>query len=175
MEQVRRVFILLVLLCVGATAFAQNVSLSMGSGSSAAGGTVTVPLSLTSSGGAQPMGLQWSFSFSGDVLGVSVSAGTSATNAQKSIACSGKTCIVYGMNNTVIADGTVAVATFQLAANPSNATIPIQDTSVIGVNAAASSISASGGTASIVLNTLPPPTVTLNRKHQSDRHRHRCA
>src|SRR5438874_8033383 len=60
-----------------------------------------------------------------------------------------------------MADGTVAIATFQIAANPSATSIPIQITAVVASTAAGNSIPASGGTGTISLPT-PPPTVSVS-------------
>ena len=94
--------------------FGQSVTLSIGSGAGTAGSTVSLPINLTSSGGAQSAGLQWSFTYSSDITSVSVVAGPSATNAGKSITCSANSCLLLGFNNTAMANGTVATATFQL-------------------------------------------------------------
>ena len=136
----------------------QSVALSIGSGSGTPGGTVSLPITLTSIGGAQTAGLQWTFSYSSDITGVTVVAGTSTTDAQKSLSCSGNNCLIAGINSTVIADGTVAVATFQIAANPSSNLIAIQLANVVATSATGSSILASGGSGAI---SLPVTTVAL--------------
>ncbi len=113
---------------------------------------------LTSSGSAQTAGLQWTFNFSSDITGVTVVAGSSTTNAGKSLSCSGNNCLVAGINSTVIADGTVASATFQIAANPSSNPISIQLASVVATTAGGTSIPSSGNTGSI---SLPGATTAL--------------
>ena len=135
----------------------QSVSLTQGSGSGTPGGTVSLPINLTSAGGAQTAGLQWSFSFSSDVTGVTVVAGSSTTAAGKSLTCNGNSCVVFGFNSTVLTDGPVAVATFQIAANPASNPIPIQLTSIVGTTAAGTSVLSSGVAGSITL----PVTVSL--------------
>jgi uncharacterized protein (TIGR03437 family) len=137
--------------------FGQSVTLSIGSGSATAGATVSVPITVASSGGAQTAGLQWSFSYSSDITSVSVVAGSSATDAGKTITCSGTTCLVLGFNTTAIADGTVATATFQIASNPSNTSILVQITGVVASTATGTSIPATGGSGTITL-PVPPPT-----------------
>jgi len=139
-------------------ALGQSVVVSIGSGSATPGGTVTVPITLTSSGGAQTTGLQWTFSYSSDITGVTVVAGASTTNAGKSLSCSGNNCLAAGINSTLIADGTVATATFQIAANPSTNPISIQLTNVVATTAGGTSIPSSGASGSIVL----PVAITLS-------------
>jgi hypothetical protein len=134
------------------------VVLSVGSGSGTAGSTVTLPITLASSGGAQTAGLQWTFNYSSDITGVTVVAGTSTTNAGKSLSCSGNNCLVAGINSTVIADGTVASATFQIAANPSNNPISIQITGVIATTAGGTSITSNGASGTISL----PVSISLS-------------
>ena len=148
-----------ILLGLQTIALGQNVALSIGSGSGAAGGTVTVPITVASTGGAQTTGLQWTFTYSSDITGVTVVAGASTNNAGKSLSCSGNNCLVAGFNSTVIADGTVASATFQIAANPSSNPILIQLTTVVATTAGATSIPSSGGSGAI---SLPSGTVALS-------------
>jgi len=155
----RNIFIsTVILLGLQTVAWGQSVAVSLGSGSGTPGGTVSLPINLTSSGGAQTAGLQWTFSYSSDITGVTVVAGASTTNAQKSLSCSGNNCLIAGINSTVIADGTVAVATFQIAANPSSNPIAIQLKNAVATSATGSSIPASGGSGAI---SLPVTTVAL--------------
>ena len=143
-----------ILLGLQTIALGQNVVLSIGSGSATPGGTVTVPITLTSSGGAQTTGLQWTFSYSSDIMSVAVVAGASTTNAGKALSCSGNNCLAAGINSTVIADGTVATATFQIAANPSTNPIPIQLTNVVATTADGNSIPSGGATGGISLPVM---------------------
>jgi len=152
---------LLALLGVQSMSFGQSVTLGIGSGSGTAGSTIDLPITLASSGGAQTAGLQWSFTYSSDITSVTVVAGTSATNAGKSITCSGNSCLLAGFNSTTMADGTVAIATFQIAANPSTNSIPIQITSAVASTAVGNSIPASGGTGTISVPGAPPPSVSV--------------
>ena len=136
--------------------FAQSISLSLGSGSGPAGSAVSVPIMLTNSNGAQPTGLHWSFSYPSAITGVTVVAGTAATNAQKLISCAGSACVVYGLTLAGISNGLVATATFQLSPSASG-TIPISLTSLAAASAAASLIPVSSGPGSIAVLVSPPP------------------
>jgi uncharacterized protein (TIGR03437 family) len=148
-------FLLLSLQTIG---WGQSVTLSIASGSGTAGASVSLPINLTSSGGAQAAGLQWSFSYSSDITSVTVVAGPSASNAGKTITCSANSCLVLGFNNTAMSDGTVASATFQISPNPSATSIPIQISGVVASTAAGNSISGSGSSGTVF---LPPPTVSV--------------
>src|ERR1700694_4671791 len=155
----RKLLTILALLGLQTIAFGQSVTLSIGSGSGMPGSTVALPINLTSTGGAQAASLQWSFSLSSDITGVTVVAGTSATNAGKAVSCSGNNCLIAGFNSNSMADGTVAVATFQIAASPSSNPIPIQLTHVVASTTGGVSIPASGGSGAI---SLPLPVITLS-------------
>src|SRR5665213_309500 len=136
--------------------FAQSITLSVGSGSGSAGSAVSVPITLTTFNGALPTGLRWSFSYPSAITGVTVVAGTAATNAQKLISCAGNTCVVYGLTLAGISNGLVATATFQLSPSASG-TIPISLTSLAAASAAASLIPATSGSGSIAVSVSPPP------------------
>ncbi len=112
-----------------------------------------LPITLASAGGAQTAAIQWTFAYSGDIVSVTVAPGASASSAQKSVSCNGNTCVVWGLNSTVIPDGVVAIATFQVAASPS-ASIPIQLTSAIAASPTGTSIPAAGVSGVI---SVPPP------------------
>ena len=96
-------------------------------------------------------------------------AGGSTTGGGKTLNCSGNTCLDFGFNTNTFADGIVAVATFQIAANPSTTSIGVIVNGVVASTAAGTPIPASGGGAGII--TLPTPvalsavgctTTTLN-------------
>ena len=158
----RNLSIGIILVGLQSLGWGQNVTLSIGSGSATAGATVSLPITLSSLGGAQAAGLQWSFVYSSDITSVTVVAGPSASNAGKSITCSSDTCLILGFNNTPMADGTVATATFQLASNPSTTSLPVQLSAVVASTAAGDAIPASGGSGMISLPSAPPPSVSVS-------------
>ena len=88
---------------------AQQVMLSMSSESTTPGTSVALTVSMTTSGGALPAGLQWTFILQPGLDIVSVEAGKAAKEAGKTLVCSGPKCIVYGLNLTRISNGPVAV------------------------------------------------------------------
>lgn len=117
-------------------ALAQQATLSLGSGSTAQGGSASLALGMTTSGGEQPASVQWTLTYPAtDITSVTVAAGTSDSAASKSLTCSstpGSTiCVTYGMNNTVIADGNLATATFVVAPGAPDTAATIQ---VTGIN-----------------------------------------
>lgn len=127
----------------------KTADLSIGSGWAKPGWTVDIPITL--SGGAQATALQWSFGYSTDITKVTVVAGVSTKAAGKTVSCSATTCLIYGGKNTTLADGEVAVTTFQIAAKPSSTTIEITVKNVVAGEPDGGSIPASGGTGKITL------------------------
>jgi hypothetical protein len=142
------------LLVFPALLIGKTAGLSIGSGWAKPGWTVDLPITL--SGGAQPTALEWSFGYSPDITKVTVVAGISTKAAGKTLSCSATKCLIFGGKNTTLADGEVAVATFQIAEKPSAATIPIAIKSVVAAAPDGNSIPASGGTGTI---TLPTPAM----------------
>src|SRR5258707_250486 len=128
-------------------AYGQTATLAVGSGSGVPGTTVSIGIILT--GSAQPAGLQWSLTYpSASVSNVMVTAGSSAINAGKSIYCSGgagsSICLLAGLNSTGMADGSIAVASFQIVSGTAAPSIPIQISQVVAVSPSGGSIAASG-------------------------------
>ena len=136
-------------------AVGQSVTLSLGSNPGSAGAAVALPVVLSTSGTVAPSALEFTFSYTSDITGVTVAAGGVATTANKSVSCSGNTCLVWGLDSTTISGGIVAVATFQVAANPSTNTIPIQITNVIVSDGNGNPIPGSGSPGSITLSSTP--------------------
>ncbi len=135
----------------------QPVALTVGTGAAAPGGTVNIGISFNSSPSAQPAALQWTLSYSStDISSLTVTPGSGATGAGKSIVCSsspGSTiCIVYGLNDNTIPNGSVAVASFVIAPGSTATSIPIQISGVVAATPAGNSTGASGGGGAITVN-----------------------
>jgi len=135
-----------------AGALAQSVVLSIESGSAAPGETVAVAINIAST--TSVAAVEWSFSYSGDIVGLSVVPGNSAQGAQKSVVCTGTTCLAYGRNTTSMTNGTLAVATFRLASKAPGPAIPIRIVGVSAASPAAAPIPASGGSGLITVLPL---------------------
>jgi hypothetical protein len=148
------------ILCVTTPAQAQ-VSLSLSSGSGNPGSSVTLSVSLRSTG-TPPASLQWAFSYSTSVFtGVRVVAGPSATNAGKGVSCGaganpGTTnCIVFGINTSGMANGIVAEATFTISRSTpaTSAVVQMNNPVAAAGDGAGITASASGNTVTIVQPT----------------------
>lgn len=95
------------------------------------GATITGTISATGDGAAN----QFTIQASADVTGITVQAGTAATAAGKSVQCgpfSGGQilCLIYGVNQTVIANGQIATFTATVAAKPAANSIPFSLTNL---------------------------------------------
>jgi len=66
--------------------------------------------------------------------------GNAGTIAHKTLSCNGNLCFVAALNQTIIPDGTVAIATFHIAPKPFAQSIPIQISGVVAASAVAQSI-----------------------------------
>jgi len=138
-----------------------QVTLSIGRGSATAGGSATFAITLATSGGAQPSGLEWTMSYpAGSVTSVTVTDGSATTAASKTVTCntsltSGSTiCLITGMNNTVISPGDVAEVTIGVAANVTT-TVPVQMGAVNAAGVDGSGIVGSGNGGTIAIGTTP--------------------
>jgi uncharacterized protein (TIGR03437 family) len=150
---------LLLLWVLASSAVAQQANVSLSSASSVPGGTVSVSISLATTGGAQPAAVQWTMGYAAsNVSGVSVSAGSSLTAAGKSVMCSpnstGTICVAYGMNTSVVSNGLLATATFQIAPGILVTSVPVQMTAVSAATSSGIPIAGSG-TGGIISITQP--------------------
>jgi uncharacterized protein (TIGR03437 family) len=130
-------------------ATAQQVALSLGSMGSIHGKSISMSLSVATSGGAQPTALQWTMAYPASAISsVSVAPGAAATAASKNVTCSsgsGKTmCIAYGVGDGAIGSGVLATATLNLAPGTAVASAPIQVASVAAIDGTDLTIPASG-------------------------------
>lgn len=135
-------------------AYGKTATLTLGSAYAKPGWTVDLPVTL--SGGAQPAALQWSFRYSADITKVTFVAGASTKAAGKKLDCSANTCLLFGFNTATLADGVVAVATFEIAAKPASTTIEVAITGVVASDAHGFPITASGASGKISLPGPPP-------------------
>src|SRR5579872_3217018 len=123
-----------VLALVAVPLVAQQGALSISSTAAAPGSNAVLTVSTSANGGIQPAILRWTMQYPPDVTGVDVTAGPAASDAGKTVTCSyslsSVTCLAWGENATVIQDGPVATATFQISAASKNSTIPV--TNIVG-------------------------------------------
>lgn len=118
-------------------------------------------MSLSASGGAQPASLQWVFTYPPAITNVDVTPGPAAASAGKTIECSygasSATCLLWGLNTTVISDGPVAVATLQISPLSNGSDITVANNGAGAADVSGNSIPASSAGALITL--VPPPKI----------------
>ncbi len=109
-----------VLFFIAIPIFGQQGALSMSSASTTPGSSVALAVSTSANAGVQPAVLRWTMQYPADVTGIDVVPGPAAASAEKNVTCSYgasvTTCLAWGANATVIPDGVVATATFQISA-----------------------------------------------------------
>ncbi len=166
----------------------QAVLLSVGSGSGLPGTTgISIPVSLTSQGGAQVAALNFDLNFdasrvrvpSGTCSGVvAVALGSAADRAEKLISCSRPSSrtvrvMILGLNTNVIPDGPVAVVRFDVLAGAAPGTFALTLSSTIASDPGASSVPVATSDGSFTVLAPPatstptattvPPTPTVTR------------
>ena len=165
--------VLLFALVGGAAAQSALAVISIGNSSGSPGDTVIVPINLSSQGGAQVSGVNFTLNFDGSRLSVSqIDTGSAALAAGKSVGwsptlipCTG-TCnlIIAGLNANVISDGAIAQVHFSVLPLASGGTSFLTISSVIASNPLATAIpsSVNNGSFQVITptNTPVPPTNT---------------
>ncbi len=139
-----------------------SVQLTLASGSGVPGGTVSLDVSIASTGGSLCTDIQFVFSYPADLTLMSVTIGAAGTAASKSLSRTGDSCLISALNSNVIGDGQLATAVFQIAASPA-APSPLTVTvgSVVASDVDANLITSSGGTGDISYSVAPSPLVIV--------------
>src|SRR5712692_6234163 len=147
----------LLLLLAPAMGLAQTVSFSLSSGSAAPGGTVSLNVSLNSTAGSEPAGVEWALNYSStDFTAVQITDGAAATAAGKSSSCAASVgsvlCLTTGINSNAIANGVFAIATFTISPTTSSSSSSIQIANAVAASLSGSGVptSASGGAVTIL-------------------------
>lgn len=141
----------------------QSATLSLSSGSGAPGTVVTLELSLAAAG-PQPAAIQWTLGYSpNDISAITVTISGAASVAGKSLSCNpttaSVTCVLWGMNSTVLPNGIIATAALALSPTTTDTSAVVQAVNVVAVGSNGSAISTSslGATVTIV---LPATSIT---------------
>jgi uncharacterized protein YjdB len=139
--------------------------LQVGSATTQAGTTTQIPITLNSGTGTAPSALEWNLVVGSGITSYNVAAGASATSGGKTLTCSGATCILDGMNETAIPNGTVATVTVTVASGVTqNIAMQLGSVMASAPNGETAAITAQPGTISIagpVSVTLQPGAVSL--------------
>ncbi len=135
--------------------FGQNVAIGISSGSSSPGNTVALNISLTGTGPA-PAAAQWTLDYStADFSAVTVAAGAAATAANKTLACNTTpgaiTCLVWGLNETAMANGIIATASLTVSSSTANTSSLVPLSGAVVSDAGGGSLPATGGSGSVTI------------------------
>jgi hypothetical protein len=155
--------------------FAQSATLSIGSASAQPGTSVSVPLSYTTDS-TPASGVMWTFGYATtDITAITVTAGSAATAADKSINCNTTgpgqyTCIAVGMNATTIPAGALATVSLAVSATTSATSTAIQILNVAAADATGSPVAAAGSSGTVMILrpvalsavTCSPPSLTVS-------------
>jgi hypothetical protein len=136
--------------------FAQDVTLNLTSGSGIPGTTVTLNITLNSSG-VLPAVVQWTLNYSTvDFSSATVTAGTAAIAAGKQVSCNNTsgsaTCVLWGINSNTISKGVAATVALTIPASTLNTSLNVQlvNTAAAALDSTALMTTATGGTVTIV-------------------------
>lgn len=139
-----------------------QVALSLGSTSATPGSSAVLTLSTSTNGNVQPAILQWTMQYPAAVTGIEVNPGPAAANAGKTLTCSygisAATCLAWGQNTTVIADGALATVVFQVSAASGSSSIAV--TNIVGSASDTAGnpvpVTSAGG----MITLIPPPAIS---------------
>lgn len=165
--RIPRILLLLLLPGFLITASGQ-VAFTLASGAGSPGSTVSLNISLNSSG-AQPAAMQWTLSYSAaQISSIAVTAGPAATNAGKTVSCNqaapgSMTCVLFGLNQSTVANGVVAVAAVTIANTTSTSTVISMSNGVASTGSGSPLVAAAvGNTVTINQPVVSTTTITIS-------------
>jgi hypothetical protein len=135
----------------------QASSVTLQSATAQPGGTVSVPISFTTSGD-QVSSIGWTFTYSAaDFTSIQFVAGSAAASADKQLSCyqvsvGQQSCIISGSNASELANGVIATAVLTVAAAPSSASTSLGLPEVTAASPIADAASVSATGAAITIN-----------------------
>lgn len=152
-------------LFVSIAALAQGDTLSLSPATAAGPGTISLNVSLKSSAGQQPAGVQWTLSYStGDFTAIQVTAGPAAVATGKVVYCAGApgayNCIVAGVNSTTLSDGVLAIVSLTISKTTIDTVSFVQLQDALAASPSGTAIPVSAGGTAVTLK--PAPGLTVN-------------
>jgi Cohesin domain len=136
----------------------QNVVLGLASASGRPGDTVSLNISLNSS--TNPSAIEFALNYSApDFSAVSVNLGAAATAANKSVSCSqstgSATCLIWGLNATVISNGVLATGVMTLSKSTAKTSTAVGLAGLSSASSAAGALTVSGTGNTINIQQIP--------------------
>jgi hypothetical protein len=105
--------------------------------------------------GAGPAAIQWTLNYpAAAVAQIAAVAGPAATAANKTLTCTGNSCVLWGLNAQTIQSGVVAVVAIELSG--ASGDVPFQLTGAFAASPPADPILISTASAPLVVTTKPP-------------------
>lgn len=148
--------------CSGATS-----SLAASPVAVAPGSTASISL-LFSSGSGAAAALQWTLNLPASVTSFTVQPGPATSAAGKTLSCSGRACLIAGLNANAIGNGVVATITATIASNASGSS-SVQLTNIVEAELDGSAGSITGVPGSLTISgsagvavSITPSTATLS-------------
>jgi chitodextrinase len=149
------------LLLISRTVQAQSPSLVVGSVTGAPGASVDLQVSFTA-GATAVSGLQFDLSLPAGVSYVSVTTGSAATaagkNAQASAVSGGVRVLVFGLNQTPIALGPLAVIRLSITTGTAAGTWPVGITNIVASDPGGTAVLSNGTNGSVIVTGPPDAT-----------------
>lgn len=132
-------------------------TLTLASGSGIQGGTITLDLSIASTGGAQVAAVLFTLGYGADITAITASAlGAVGIAAVKTMTAGpGNTYIIYGLNANIIGDGVLATFTFQIAAGASTSDITVDDITAFEADPDGGTVPAAFAPGTVTIAALP--------------------
>jgi hypothetical protein len=124
-------------------AHAVDATLAVGTTSDAPGADVALDLTFTP-GDTDVSALQFSLALPAALTFVSAADGAAATAAGKSVVCGNGTCLVFGINTNVIAEGVIATVTLHVSADAVAGAAPVGLTGLVASTPGGTSTPLSG-------------------------------
>lgn len=139
-----------------------QTSISLSSATASPGATLSLGLSIATSGTA-PTGLQWTLTYPAtQVSSFSVTSGPSATAAGKTVTCAyasgSSTCLVTGLNTNTMTSGVAAYVNVTLAPTASTTSVAISNP--VAASSSGTGISISSATGGVITVTTTVTTVS---------------
>lgn len=130
------------------------VTLALSSGSGTSGSTITLDVSITSTGGDQCSQIQWDFVPQSGLSLLSADLGAAGIAANKSLSVAGNLCVIYGSNQDIIGDGVLVSATFSIAPWASGA-LTVGLSSIVASDENADPLTSTGTGGTVTATALP--------------------
>jgi hypothetical protein len=148
---------------------AQSASLLVGSATGSAGAPVDLPVSFTA--GATPVStVQFDLTLPSSLSYVSVTTGSSAAAAGKSAQANGNSSgvrvLVFGLNQTAIGSGPIAIVRLNVASGTAAGTVPVGISGIVASDPGALAVPVSGIGCSVAVGTTP--TINFTQISLSD-------